>query len=178
MAPSKEPTVSGLPVVSTVNEDWLPDYYAPKMIYWLDKHYFYPLRIEQYGRDGNLIFVETRIAEHLNKPAGARGYGILFTHYWDMTIDYMSYSVHDAHELRKWSAEDQDVYFSPGVLPRVWHFAQLKSQAEVQTPEQYFLRPHLDHEKFPEARQITLSADLEEKIRFQKAAGRLVFTEE
>ena len=178
MAPSKEPTVSGLPVVSTVNEDWLPDYYAPKMIYWLDKHCFYPLRIEQYGRDGNLIFVETRIAEHLNKPAGARGYGILFTHYWDVTIDYMRYSVHDAHELRKWSAEDQDVYFSPGVLPRVWHFAQLKSQAEVQTSEQYFLRPHLDHEKFPEARQITLSADLEEKIRFQKAAGRLVFTEE
>ena len=170
--------MSGLPVVSTVNEDWLPDYYAPKMIYWLDKHYFYPLRIEQYGRDGNLIFVETRIAEHLNKPAGARGYGILFTHYWDVTIDYMRYSVHDAHELREWSAEDQDVYFNPGVLPRVWYFAQLKSQAEVQTPEQYFLRPRLDREKFPEARTIVLSADLEEKIRLQEAAGRLIFTEE
>ena len=165
-------------VAGTVNEDWLPDYYAPKMIYWLDKRYFYPLRIEQYGRDGNLIFVETRIAKHLNKPAGARGYGILFTHYWDVTIDYMRYSVHDAHELREWSAEDQDVYFSPGVLPRVWYFAQLKSQAEVQTPEQYFLRPHLDREKFPEARPIVLSADLEEKIRLQEAAGRLVFTEE
>ena len=165
-------------VTGTVNEDWLPDYYAPKMIYWLDKHYFYPLRIEQYGRDGNLIFVETRIAEHLNKPAGARGYGILFTHYWDVTIDYMRYSVHDAHELREWSAEDQDVYFSPGVLPRVWYFAQLKSQAEVRTPEQYFLRPRLDREKFPEDRTIVLSADLEEKIRLQETAGHLVFTEE
>ncbi len=161
-----------------VREKWLPNYYAPTIIYWLDKHYFYPLRIEQYGRDGRLIFVETRLAKHHNKPAGERGYGILFNHYWDVTIDYMRYSVHDAHDLRDWSTEDQEVFFNPGVLPRVWYFAQLKSQSEVSVPGQYFLRPTLDREKFPEHRKIELSADIEEKIRAQEEAGYLVFIEE
>src|SRR5581483_9196910 len=34
-------------VESRVKDEWLPNYYAPRIIYWLDKHYFYPLRIEQ-----------------------------------------------------------------------------------------------------------------------------------
>ena len=35
-------------VEAQVKEEWLPNYYAPRILYWLDKHYFYPLRIEQY----------------------------------------------------------------------------------------------------------------------------------
>jgi hypothetical protein len=39
------------------------------------------------------------------------------------------------------------------------------------------LRPTLDREKFPQARRIVLSPELEEKIRQQDAAGHLVFPE-
>jgi len=89
----------------------------------------------------------------------------------------MRYSVHDAHETRQWSAQDQDVFFNPGVLPRVWFFAPLKSQSEVLTPEQYFLRPTLDRDKFPASRKIVLPPELEAKIQAQEAAGHLVFQE-
>ena len=173
---TKEGGIECWVVEANVKEEWLPNYYAPRIIYWLDKHSFYPLRIEQYGRDGNLIFIETRVAKLLNPAMGDKGYGILFNHYWDVTLDYMRYSVHDAHETREWSAQDQDVFFNPGVLPRVWFFAPLKSQAEVLTPEQYFLRPHLDREKFPADRKIALTPDIEEKMQAQEAAGHLVFS--
>lgn len=162
-------------VEARVREEFLPNYYAPRIIYWLDKQYFYPLRIEQYDHDGQLIFVETRIAKLHNSTMGDKGYGILFNHYWDVPLDYMRYSVHDAHELRQWSEQDRDVFFNPGVLPRVWFFAPLKSQSEVLTPDQYFLRPTLDREKFPQVRKIVLPAELEAKIQAQEAAGHLVF---
>ncbi|MBI3247101.1 MAG: DUF1329 domain-containing protein [Deltaproteobacteria bacterium] len=164
-------------VEARVREEWLPNYYAPRILYWLDRHYFYPLRIEQYDRDGNLIFVETRLAKLHNRAMGDKGYGILFNHYWDVTLDYMRYSVHDAHETRQWTEQDRDVFFNPGVLPRVWFFAPLKSQSEVLTPEQYFLRPLLEREKFPASRKIALSPELEAKIQAQEAAGHLVFQE-
>jgi len=162
-------------VEARVKDEWLPNYYAPRIIYWLDKHYFYPLRIEQYDKEGNLIFVETRIAKHHNQAMGDKGYGILFNHYWDVTLDYMRYSVHDAHEIREWSEKDRDVFFNPGVLPRVWFFAPLKSQSEVLTPEEYFLRPTLERDKFPAARKITLAPEIEAKYQAQEAAGHLVF---
>ena len=106
---------------------------------------------------------------------GDKGYGILFNHYWDVTLDYMRYSVHDAHEIREWSEKDRDVFFNPGVLPRVWFFAPLKSQSEVLTPEEYFLRPTLERDKFPAARKITLAPEIEAKYQAQEAAGHLVF---
>jgi hypothetical protein len=165
-------------VEARVKERWLPHYYAPRIIYWLDKHYFYPLRIEQYDQKGNLLFVETRIAKLLNPAMGNKGYGILFNHYWDVTLDYMRYSVHDAHESRRWSVRDQEVFFNPNILPRVWFFAPLKSQAEVPSPDQYFLRPALERGKFPAARTVTLPVELEAKIQAQEKAGHLVFHEE
>ncbi|MSQ47088.1 MAG: DUF1329 domain-containing protein [Deltaproteobacteria bacterium] len=54
-------------VEGTTRADWLPNYGASKMIYWLDRHYFYPLRIEQYDEDGKLRTVETRIAKQENR---------------------------------------------------------------------------------------------------------------
>ncbi len=162
-------------VRAEVREEWLAGYYAPKILYWLDRHYFYPLRIEQYDREGNLIFIETRMAKLLNPAMGNKGYGVLFNHYWDVTLDYMRYSVHDAHEVRQWSRRDQEVFFSPAVLPRKWHFAPLKSQAEVTSPQEFFLRPTLDEEKFPQERRMLLPPELRARIAAQEKAGHLVF---
>ena len=165
-------------VKAQAKKEWLPNYYAPTIIYWLDQRYFYPLRIEQYGADGNLTFVETRFAEHMNPGMGDQGYGMHFNHYWDVTLDYMRYSVHDAHVVREWSEQDQKVFFNPAVLPRKWHFAPLKSQVEVTSPEQFFLRPTLDRDKFPQHRKIELPPALEAAISAQEAAGHLVFQDE
>ncbi|MGH7962114.1 MAG: DUF1329 domain-containing protein, partial [Candidatus Binatia bacterium] len=164
-------------VKARAKKDWLPGYYAPTIIYWLDQHYFYPLRVEQYDKDGNLIFIETRLSALLNPAMGDKGYGMLFNHYWDVTLDYMRYSVHDAHEVRKWSKRDQEVFFNPAILPRKWYFAPLKSQVEVTTPEQFFLRPTLDRDKFPQERKIVLPPELEARIQAQEAAGHLRFGE-
>jgi hypothetical protein len=136
------------------------------------------LRIEQYGGDGALIFIETRLAKLHNPAMGDKGYGILFNYYWDVPLDYMRYSVHDAHEVREWSKRDQEVFFNPAVLPRKWYFAPLKSQVEVTSPKQYFLRPTLDRNKFPRERKIVLTSELEEKIGVQETAGYLLFDEE
>jgi hypothetical protein len=37
------------------------------------------------------------------------------------------------------------------------------------------LRPTLDREKFPQARKIVLSPEIEAKVQAQEAAGHLVF---
>ncbi len=165
-------------VKARVKKEWLPHYYAPTILYWLDQHYFYPLRIEQYGREGNLIFIETRLAKLLNPAMGDKGYGILFNYYWDVTLDYMRYSVHDSHEVKEWSKKDQEVFFSPAVLPRKWHFAPSKSQAEVTSAKEFFLRPTLDRDKLPQERKIVLTPEIEERIRVQEEAGYLRFDEE
>jgi hypothetical protein len=165
-------------VKARVKEEWLPHYYAPTIVYWLDQHHFYPLRIEQYGRDGTLIFIETRLATLLNPALGDKGYGLLFNYYWDVTLDYTRYSVHDAHEVREWSKQDQEVFFNPAVLPRKWHFAPLKSQVEVTSAQQFFLRPALERDKFPQERKIVLPPELEARIQAQEAKGYLIFDAE
>ena len=65
-------------VEARAREDWLPNYYAPRILYWLEKHSFYPLRVEQYGQDGKLAFVEVRLSAMFNPTLGDRGYGPFF----------------------------------------------------------------------------------------------------
>jgi hypothetical protein len=165
-------------VEASVREDWLPGYYAPRILYWLDQYAFYPLRVEEYDRDGRLIFIETRVAELRNPVLKERGYGMQLDLYWDITTDLMSYSAHDAHQLRQWTDEDRKAYFSPDFLRRVWFVGWMKSQADIRTPEEFFLRPALFEDKFLGERKIDLPPDLRARIDAQEKAGRLVFSEE
>ena len=165
-------------VEARARRGWLSDYYAPKILYWLDKHFFYPLRIEEYDPDGKLIFIETRIADLLNPALGEQGYGMLLDVYWDMTTDLMTYSAHDGHRVKKWTEEDRKTYFNPDFLRRVWFIDEVKSQAGIKTPDQFCLRPSLAVGKFPAERTIELSTDLQARIEAQEAAGRLVFSTE
>lgn len=159
-------------------EDWSPGYYAPRILYWLDQQAFYPLRIEEYDREGKLIFIETRVAELRNPALKERGYGMQLDLYWDVTTDLMTYSAHDGHQLREWSEEDRKAYFNPDFLRRVWFIGGVKSQAEVDKPEEFFLRPALLEDRFPGERKIDLPADLRARIDAQERAGQLMFSEE
>ena len=160
---------------ATAKQDWLPGYYAPRILYWVDQEYFYPLRIEAYGPEGELVLIEERIAKLMNPSLKEHGYHNLLALWWDPQQDFYSYGVHDAMELREWSQEDKSVFFSPDFMRRGWFPVPLKTQAGVSEPEEFFLRPHLYRDKFPTERTITLSPDLEARIQAQEKAGRLVF---
>jgi hypothetical protein len=165
-------------VEARAREDWLSGYYAPRILYWLDQHAFYPLRIEEYDREGKLIFIETRVAELRNPALKERGYGMQLDLYWDLSTDLMTYSAHDGHQLRTWTDADLKSFFNPDFLRRVWFIEGVKSQADVASPDHFFLRPALLEEKFPQERKIGLPSDLRARIDAQEKAGQLVFNEE
>ncbi len=162
-------------VEATAREEWLPNYSTPKLIYWLDRHFFYPLRIESYDREGKLMKIEVRTARLVRPELQERGYASFLTVYWDLSLDMMSYSFHDNFALREWSEKDRQVLFTPDFMRRVWFLAPLKFLEEIRSPEEFYLRPRLDREKFPQDRHIEISADLEERIRAQETAGHLMF---
>jgi len=166
-------------VEARAREEWLPNYYAPRILYWLEKHSFYPLRVEQYGQNGQLMLVEVRLTDVFNPDLGERGYGPLFIVYWDIPSDVMTYMVRDNHRVRHWNEEERQVFFNPDFMRRQWYLDNsVKSQVEVAQPEQFFLRPALEEEKFPSLRSIQLSAEIAARVQAQDAAGRLVFEQE
>jgi hypothetical protein len=165
-------------VEARAREDWLPNYYAPRILYWLDKHYFYPLRLEEYNPEEKLIFIETRIAQMLNPALGEQGYGMVVDVYWDITTDLLTYSVHDGHRVKQWTEEDRRAYFNPDFMRRAWFVDGVKSQSDIKGPDEFYLRPSLDEGKFPEERKIELLPELRARVDAQEAAGHLIFSTE
>jgi len=163
-------------VEARAKPEWLPDYYAPRLLYWLDQHTFFPLRMEEYGKDGNLVYIGVRVASQMNRELGDRGYGVLIQLEWDVPTDLLSYVLQDAHRVHRWAAADQQIFFTPEFMTRSWVLMNLKSQADVFTPEEFFLRPALAEDKFPQERNMVMSAELRARIQAQEEAGRPVFT--
>ncbi len=162
-------------VMGTIKTDLVPDYNEKYLIFWLDKHSFYPLRTEKYDHKDNLIMIEVRNAKLENPARQEFGYAANNSLYWDLPHDIMSYSFHDAHRPHEWTAEQQAMIFTPEFMRRQWLVEPIKSQALIENPDHYFLRPHLDREKFPAVRKITLDPDLEARYQAQESAGHLIF---
>lgn len=158
--------------------DWIPDYGRPRMLYWLEKHSFYPLRTEMYDRNGQLVEIEVRRTKRVNPELGERGYSPFIHLYWDLPSDILTYNIRDGIRPMDWSEADQLTFFSPDFMRRQWHLNPVRSYLGVEQPEEFFLRPHLDLGKFPEHRQISLPAELMERIQAQDEAGRLIFEEQ
>lgn len=162
-------------VKATMKEDWLPDYNEGHLVFWLEKNTFYPLRIEKYGTDGRLMMIEVRVSEMQNPAMGEFGYTSLSAIYWNVDHDLIGYSLHDAHTLREWTAEEEAMIFTAEFMRREWLVEPLKSQARIESPDQFYLRPHLYPEKFPSHRNVTLPAEIQSRYDAQEAAGQLVF---
>lgn len=154
--------------------DWLNNYYMSKIIYWLDQQSFFPLRIEEYDREGKLSFINVRTATRANPALGDHGYAVLFDLWWDMSIDLLSTSIHGILP-RTWTEDDKKIFFSPGFMRREWFLEPPKTLMVLNSPDEFYLRPSLDRDKFPEERKIVLSPELESRIEAQEQAGRLVF---
>lgn len=162
-------------VEARVREEWLPDYHASRILYWLEKHTFYPLRTETYDRDGKLSRVEVRLSKLIHSALGERGYGPFILVYWDLGTDLLTYNIRDGIRLMQWSPADTLTFFSPDFMRRQWYLVPVRSYLGVDRPEEFFLRPGLELGKFPEQRSIQLSTTLAARIQAQDAAGRLVF---
>jgi hypothetical protein len=165
-------------VEAAAKPDWLPNYYAPRILYWLDQHTFFPLRIEQYGPDGKLMFIGVRLGALINPELGEHGYSSVAHVYWNLDADLLSYMFTDLTVSQPWSVMDQALFFTPSFMLREWRLTNLKSQADVAKPQEFFLRPTLEEEKFPGERRIELSSELRARVQAQEQAGRLVFTGE
>jgi len=88
----------------------------------------------------------------------------------------MSYNIRDNHRVRHWTPNEQKSFFYPDFMRRQWYLdTSIKSQAEVAYPDQFFLRPALEEEKFPTERPIQLPAEVAARVQAQERAGRLVF---
>ncbi len=162
-------------VKATVKDDLLPGYNEHTLVYWLDKHYFYPLRMEKYNAKGELMMIEVRNARQENPARGEFGYAAFMSIYWDIEHDIISYSVHDGHQPQEWTAEQTGMMFTPEFMRRQWLVEPIRSQMLIDDPRQYFLRPELYTGRFPELRKIVLTPDLQARVLAQEAAGHLVF---
>jgi hypothetical protein len=167
--------VETLVLISEPRSDWLPNYSDAKIIYWIDKHYFYPLRVEKYDAEGNLKNVYVTLAAPGDPELSPEGYRSLLTVYWDSRLDLLTYSLHDAYRTVEWSEAEKAVMFSPEFMRRCWLKYAQPTHALVSSVEEYYLRPSLDRGKFPDERTIHLAPDVEQRIAAQNAAGRLVF---
>ena len=156
--------------------EWLRDYYAPRLIYWVDQYAFFPLRMEEYDRQGNLSFVNTRIASLANPALQEHGYAVQFDLWWDVSIDFLSASTH-GFVPQTWSEEDKKIFFSSGFMRREWFLAPPKGLMSLNSPDEFYLRPPLEEGKFPDARPISLSPGLRALIEAQEREGKLVFEE-
>jgi Protein of unknown function (DUF1329) len=162
-------------VKATIKRDVVPDYAEKTLIFWLDQHSFYPLRTEKYNHKDELMMIEVRNAEMANPAFGERGYAANTSIYWDLEHDIMSYSMHDAHTPHTWTPEQQAMIFTPEFMRRQWLVEILKSQTLIEDPDHYFLRPHIDAEKFPDQRKVVLSPEVAARIQAQESAGHLIF---
>jgi len=163
-------------VESRTREDWLPNYHASRVLYWLETHSFFPLRTETYDRDGNLSRVEVRLTKMVNQALGERGYSPFIQIYWDVASDIITYNIRDGIRLMQWSTADELTYFNPDFMRRQWYLVPIRSYLGVDRPDEFYLRPSLELGKFPEQRPIKLPEVLMDQIRAQDTAGRLIFT--
>jgi hypothetical protein len=162
-------------VESVPRPEWLPNYYRSKLLYWIDKHFFCPLRIEQYDRAGKLILVAERIERSEYPEDGRHGYTPLIVLYWTVDIDLMTAAFHDYHRKMNWLNDSWESYFNPEFLRRGWFLSPYKSRGEVLRPDQFYLRPLLYPDKFPNHRHIELSPGVAARVAAQETVGHLVF---
>jgi hypothetical protein len=162
-------------VKGTFKSEWLPNYGEKYLVLWLEKHTFFPLRLEKYGHDDRLIMVETRNAKKENPARGDFGYATMTSVYWNVEHDLISIGTHDSHSVHDWTPDEVETVFAPEFMVREWELKPLRTQAEPESPAQFFLRPLIYPKKFPRHRNVSLTADVKTLYDAQEAAGHLVF---
>ena len=76
---------------------------------------------------------------------------------------------------KEWSEQDKEIFFSAGFLRREWFLEPPKKVMGLNSPEEFYLRPRLDAEKFPQDRKIDIPPEIAARIEAQEREGHLVF---
>ena len=157
----------------------MPKYRIGRVVYWVDQHYFFPLRIETYDREGELLAIQVRMGERQNPilPVGLV-YNIPNCAYWFVRFYFFIYSAHDSMALAEWTKEEKETLFNPDFMRRRWNRNNAKSQVLIRDPKRFHLRPEILEGRFPTYRSINLSPEVLARVKAQNAAGRLVFAGE
>lgn len=137
----------------------LPNYYLSKLIYWLDQRSFFPLRIEQYDRTGKLTFITVRTASHANPKLKMHGYAGFLELSWDLPRDLMTVSIHTVIP-KEWLEEEKQLFFHPESVQWKWPLPKLAQFPQLPDAGEFYLRPDLYIDKFPQERQITLHLEI------------------
>ena len=116
------------------------------------------------------MMIEVRLSERENPARGDFGYTAMASNYWNVDHDLIGYAFHDAHTVREWTDEEEATIFTAEFMRREWLWEPLKSQTVIESPEEFFLRPHLYPEKFPGQRNPTLPPTVDARYRAQEAA--------
>jgi hypothetical protein len=151
----------------------------PRIILWVDMHALREIRRERYDRDLNLAAViESRNRLEL-KDRGKWGYSNLIHLSWNIQTDHMSVNHFDFHRPPKTFKVDPDnpeAYFRPNPVAMCSQMFPVPESAMVfRDPEEFYLRPKLMADKFPEDRKIKVEAQLLNRIESQERENRLVF---
>ncbi len=162
----------------TANSDFFTSKY-PKVILWVDMHAHRELRRERYDLKNNLVAVmETRNRLEL-KEKGRWGYTILIHLTWDLRTDHMSVNHYDFHRPPKTFKVDPDNpegYFRPNPIAMSSEMFPVPLSTMVfRNPEQFYLRPKLMADKFPQDRKIQVSDKTLELVKAQNKAQQLIF---
>ena len=160
---------------ASARPDWLPGYNEKTLILWVEKTSFFPLRQEKYDEQGRLMTVEVRLADHVRPASGTFGYSALQTVYWNVENDLISYSFHDPHRPHEWTEEEMGMIFSAEFMRRNWLVEPMKSDVLIRDPDEYYMRPSVYPEKFPNERDVTLPPAVDARYRAQNEAGKLIF---
>jgi hypothetical protein len=76
---------------------------------------------------------------------------------------------------KEWSAEERQLFFQPESVQWKWLFPALAQFPQLRSAEEFYLRPDLYVDKFPQERKIELSPELTARITAQEREGHLVF---
>ena len=152
----------------------LPNYYCSNILYWIDREMSCPLRTEQYDQSGKLIMVGERLIRNQYPEDGRLGYTPLIFIFWRADIDLITAGFHDYHKKVDWLADNWQWYFSPEFLRRGWFLSPYTSKADVPQPQQFYLRPRVYPDKFPNLRQIALAPEVAKRVQTQEKAGHIV----
>ena len=165
-------------VEGTANNEFFKPQHK-KIILWVDMYACRELRRERYDLDNNLeAIMEARNRLEL-KDKDRWGYSILIYLAWDLRIDHMSVNHYDFHRPPKsfnGGTEDPEEYFRPNPVFMCSEMFPVPFSTMIFTdPEQFYLRPKLMTDKFPQDRNIQVPENTLKLIDAQNKAEQLVF---
>ena len=168
-------------IESKPKPEMLPGYYVGRLLQWVSVKDKLLLRVEEYDpKEDNLFFIfEFR---HLNLYPEKERMGItrFQTHYWDIRIDHMSDAAYIYFPNNERNYKDPQLY-NPQRLLQVDFFDHPLNSFDMtlKDPRLFPLRPELWPDKFPSFRgnkvMANITSEIQERIKKENAAGRLVF---